>query len=396
MPPDASSSVGRATLGATPHKLSWADVCTPQRQLAPRPSSASPGPSRVVAAQKRQVQEEKPSATHRHGLSRMESGGTHLVGRLRWVASAPLIRTFQSPPIMTSAAPFTDAWADQLDGVDEHTLPLIRAAIPPIVGNVLATPESLAQFRGFFEAMGQQPAPEIPGITFHSVSFLGRDGHDIGVIIADNAAAPAASGALLLLHGGGFVAGHPSMNRTLMGGIAAAAGIKVFNIDYRLAPEHPFPAALHDSIAAVEWLRRPETTEKFGIDASKIGLFGESAGTSLAMSTLAYFAADKPQRLQLAVLSAPAGLIANDDQPSKAEPHPPFLWNLDSTAPAREAAFPAAALEAAKKEGILHLAFPLDFPSELLRTLPPVHLLIDGRDIFRDEGLELSKKLQGE
>lgn len=76
----------------------------------------------------------------------------------------------------------------------------------------------------------------------------------MGVIVADSANAPAASGAPVLLHGGGFVAGHPSMNRALMGGIAAAACTKVFNIEYRLRPEHPLPAALHDSIAAVEWI----------------------------------------------------------------------------------------------------------------------------------------------
>jgi epsilon-lactone hydrolase len=59
---------------------------------------------------------------------------------------------------------------------------------------------------------------------------------------------------ILFLHGGGFVAGSPALYRGVTWRIAAAARARVLAIDYRLAPEHPFPAALEDAVTAYRWL----------------------------------------------------------------------------------------------------------------------------------------------
>lgn len=84
---------------------------------------------------------------------------------------------------------------------------------------------------------------------------------------------------LLYLHGGGYTTGSPATHRALTGHLAARCDAQVFAADYRLAPEHPFPAALDDALAAWRGLRAA------GLDASGIAIAGDSAGGGLAVAT---------------------------------------------------------------------------------------------------------------
>jgi len=86
--------------------------------------------------------------------------------------------------------------------------------------------------------------------------------------------------ALLYLHGGGYVAGSPASHRALTAAISRAARIRVLAIDYRLAPEHPFPAALDDAVAAYTWLLGQ------GFSARSIAVGGDSAGGGLTAALL--------------------------------------------------------------------------------------------------------------
>jgi phosphinothricin tripeptide acetyl hydrolase len=85
---------------------------------------------------------------------------------------------------------------------------------------------------------------------------------------------------VLYLHGGGYVIGSPRSHRHLAAAIARAAGTRALLLDYRLAPEHPFPAAVEDAVAAYQWLLRE------GIAAARIVLAGDSAGGGLTVATL--------------------------------------------------------------------------------------------------------------
>jgi len=85
---------------------------------------------------------------------------------------------------------------------------------------------------------------------------------------------------ILHLHGGAFVAGTPRAFRPLSGWIAARSRARVFTLDYRLAPEHPFPAALDDAVAAVRALYA------LGVEPSALGIVGDSAGGALTLSTM--------------------------------------------------------------------------------------------------------------
>jgi acetyl esterase/lipase len=86
--------------------------------------------------------------------------------------------------------------------------------------------------------------------------------------------------AVLYLHGGGYVIGSPRSHRHLAAAIARAAGTRALLLDYRLAPEHPFPAALDDAVAAYQWLLAA------GIAPARIVVAGDSAGGGLTVATL--------------------------------------------------------------------------------------------------------------
>ncbi|MCG2621217.1 alpha/beta hydrolase [Arthrobacter sp. I2-34] len=87
---------------------------------------------------------------------------------------------------------------------------------------------------------------------------------------------PHRPGAILYLHGGGYIGGSANGHRKLAAHIAKAAGLPVFVLDYRLAPEHPYPAALEDSLAAYEWILAK------GAPAERVAIVGDSAGGALA------------------------------------------------------------------------------------------------------------------
>jgi len=85
---------------------------------------------------------------------------------------------------------------------------------------------------------------------------------------------------LYYIHGGGFYAGSLNTHRTAVARFASALGIRAFHIDYRLAPEHPFPAAVEDCVSIYKWLIES------GISSKSILIGGESAGATLTLNTL--------------------------------------------------------------------------------------------------------------
>jgi acetyl esterase/lipase len=100
---------------------------------------------------------------------------------------------------------------------------------------------------------------------------------------------------LLYLHGGAWCMGSPRTHRRLVADLASGAGVRAVSVDYRLAPEHPYPAGLDDCVAAYHWLldRR--------VDPSRIVVAGDSAGGNLAAALLL--------RLRDAGMPLPAGAV---------------------------------------------------------------------------------------
>ena len=165
------------------------------------------------------------------------------------------------------------------DLVDPDFLPLIDL-LPDNAFTREALPAIRTESEGRFAFVGAPPiAPDIRVIE-------GKGG-PLEVYWYDPApGAPKSSvtrPALLHIHGGGMVIGSARSMQQAPSGMAAALGIPVASVEYRLAPEHPFPAPQQDCYAALQWLAA--SADELGIDAARIGITGESAGGGLAAAT---------------------------------------------------------------------------------------------------------------
>ena len=121
--------------------------------------------------------------------------------------------------------------------------------------------------------------PVPPEIGVKALAIKPERGGEIGAEwLEPPAARPGA--ALLYLHGGGYVIGSPRSHRHLAAALAGAAGAATLLPDYRLAPEHPFPAAVEDAVAAYRWLLAR------GVSPSGVVIGGDSAGGGLTVATL--------------------------------------------------------------------------------------------------------------
>jgi acetyl esterase len=108
---------------------------------------------------------------------------------------------------------------------------------------------------------------------------------------------------LVYFHGGGLVAGSVQTHDCIARALASFGGCRVVSVEYRLAPEHPFPAALDDALAVVTQIGAQ--AEQFGIHAARLGICGDSAGGTLAAVTAQAIARIGTPRLALQLLICP-------------------------------------------------------------------------------------------
>jgi monoterpene epsilon-lactone hydrolase len=105
---------------------------------------------------------------------------------------------------------------------------------------------------------------------------------DAGGVAAEWIATPEAADerGIYYLHGGGYVMGSVNTHREMISRLTRAAGARALAVDYRLAPENPFPAAVEDATAAYRWLLST------GVDPARLAIAGDSAGGGLTVATL--------------------------------------------------------------------------------------------------------------
>ena len=108
---------------------------------------------------------------------------------------------------------------------------------------------------------------------------------------------------LIYFHGGGLVAGSMDTHDSIGRALSHYGGVRVLSVDYRLAPEHRFPAAVEDAKAAVHYISAHAAD--FGIDAARLGICGDSAGATLAAATCQWAAQTGGPRLILQLLLCP-------------------------------------------------------------------------------------------
>ncbi|MGC0418595.1 alpha/beta hydrolase [Embleya sp. AB8] len=190
----------------------------------------------------------------------------------------------------------------------------------------------------------------------------------------------------LFFHGGGFVIGGLSSHDALARRIARHAESIVVSVDYRLAPEFPFPAAIEDAFAAYRWIREHAT--ELGGDPTRIALAGDSAGATLS-ATICLLAREHglPQPA-LQLLWYPTTGI--EDTPSRAEnAHAPLLtadsivWFMGHYFGGREGA------ELGPYGPYAAIGTIVD-----LSGLAPAHVVLAGHDPLRDEGADYAVRLR--
>jgi acetyl esterase len=178
--------------------------------------------------------------------------------------------------------------------------------------------------------------------------------------------------ALLYLHGGGWAMGSVETVDRLCRRIADRSGCAVLSVDYRLAPEHPYPAALEDAETALAWLRR--TGGAAGVDATQVAVGGDSAGGHLA-AVLARRQRDAGTPLAYQVLIYPV-----IDPAMSSESYRQLSdYGLESTAMGLFWAMFLADAGDRESPDVAPLAADL-------AGLPPALILTAEYDVLRDEG----------
>jgi len=189
------------------------------------------------------------------------------------------------------------------------------------------------------------------------------------------------SGALLWIHGGGLVMGTPEQGHELCSRVVEELGVVVASVDYRLAPEHPFPAGLEDCYAALAWLAAQ--ADALGIDPTRVAIGGDSAGGGLA-ACLAQLAHDRGgpaisfQLLQYPMLDDRTALRAGLDA---------FVWTQTSNRFGWSAYL--GGLRDAEPRPYASAARRVD-----LRGLPPAWIGIGDIDLFHAECVDYANRLR--
>jgi len=187
---------------------------------------------------------------------------------------------------------------------------------------------------------------------------------------------------LVYFHGGGWTIGDLDTHDVLCRQLCDAAGAAVLAVDYRLAPEHRFPAAVDDCLAAVRWLRREAAA--LALDGARVAIGGDSAGGNLAaaVALLLRDAGEAAPALQLLIYPATDQRAGAPSHRSNAQG---YLLTADSVAWYRGHYLPDPA------QWTDWCASPLLAPD--LSRLPPALVLTAGFDPLRDEGRQYADAL---
>ncbi|MFB6722324.1 alpha/beta hydrolase [Kribbella sp. NPDC056345] len=221
------------------------------------------------------------------------------------------------------------------------------------------------------------------GIEIREVTIRGRDGYDIRAKVYAPAEKDGLRPGFVSIHGGGFVMGDIDMMEQGAVDIAAGAGAVVVSPDYRLAPEHPFPAGLEDCYATLEWLAA--NTAELGVDPERIAVGGVSAGGGLS-AAVALLARDrKGPAICFQVLEIPE-LDDRLETPSMREFVDTPLWN-------RPAAEYSWKYYLSGTPETLGLQYAAPARAEDLSGLPPAFVSVSEFDPLRDEGISYAQRL---
>jgi acetyl esterase len=244
--------------------------------------------------------------------------------------------------------------------------------LPPDQGRIM--------FRAMMELIGPKDVPigKVENIT------MPGPGGDIALRVYTPVAAGAEPvPALVYFHGGGFVIGDLETHDGLCRQFANEGGFRVIAVDYRLAPEHKFPAALDDALAAVTWIEA--NASKLGVDANCIAVGGDSAGGWLVAELTQLARARGAPKIAFQLLMFPVTQIGNETASMRE-----FALGYFLDKPTLDWFFghyiPVGTDKIDARVSPLNAA---DF-----KGLPPAYVMLGGFDPLHDEGLAYARKLR--
>jgi acetyl esterase len=189
---------------------------------------------------------------------------------------------------------------------------------------------------------------------------------------------------LVYYHGGGWTLGSLATYDSLCRGLARGSGSLVVSVDYRLAPEHPFPATVVDAHLALEWVVR--NADDLGGDVRRLAVGGDSAGGTLA-TVVARRARQEQLPLVCQALFYPSTDISRTDRPSYQQYGQGYWLTTRAAETFRSFYLP-------DPDTWRHPdASPLLAPDKELRLLPSTLIMTAGFDVLRDEGGEYADRL---
>src|SRR5437868_6618641 len=269
-----------------------------------------------------------------------------------------------------------------LDPESQNLLNLMAAANRPAW--VTLSPAAAREQYLSTRAPAQGPLPQ--GVTVTNRTIPGPTGAiPVRLYRPDSAAAEAKLPALVFAHGGGWVFGNLDSHDVLCAQLAIGAGIAVFAIDYRLAPEARFPGAFDDVVAGLKWVAANGAT--VGIDPARLAIGGDSAGGNLAAATALWARDNNGPKLRLQMLAYPVV-----DAVARGESYRLFNDGYGLNAVTMEWFFDHYTPDKATRAD--WRVSPLRAKS--LANLAPALVLTAGHDTLRDEGRAYAWRLQKE
>jgi acetyl esterase/lipase len=249
------------------------------------------------------------------------------------------------------------------------------------------TLENLADTRATDEQLYPQTIDEHVGtrpLDFFESEIASADGAPIRLACYRPSASSVATPAFLYLHSGGLVTGTRFAEDLRLLDLAVDTGSSVVSVEYRLAPEHSFPAAIEDCYAAWNWLASGRSA--LNVDPSRIVLVGESAGGGLA-AALAILIRDRGGAQPAAQLLATPMLDHRNNSASVHQLDGIGLWDKVSNQTGWSAYLgPSAGTDNVPGHGSPSSA-------EVLASLPPAFIDVGDAEIFRDEAVDYARRL---
>jgi acetyl esterase/lipase len=263
--------------------------------------------------------------------------------------------------------------------------PEIAEALAPMAGFTPPPVGDIADRRAVWEpiigaAGTAQPLP--PDVTTSDHYATADDGAQITMrwYVKDGATP---GSAVLFFHGGGYIFGHIDLFDGPVSRYVSASGVPMLSIEYRRAPEHPFPTPLEDGYAGLRWLH--DHAAELGVNPGRIGVMGDSAGGGMAAALTILARERVGPKIARQILIMPM----LDDRTRTPDPHiaPYALWSYDDSA----TAWPALLGEAAGGPDVPATAAPARL--EDATDLPPAYIEVGQIDVFRDEDTAYATKL---